>query len=465
MLYLCLSLPQLPLEARQPASEDPIAVVERHGARRWLIACNEACHRAGMRPGMDATTAMALLPVLRLIERSGREEAAALKSLAAWAEQFSSWVTFDAARQLLWIEIRSGLRYFGGIEEIRNRIEQGLAQLGYVGYVGIAPTLEAAALLSQLNNAPVIRRRDELVRSLEPLPIAGMYLADDVADTFAGLGLRTVSNVLALPRDTVARRFDAGLLDYLDRLTGKRPDPRKQFQTPKQYRRRFEFLGSVETTQGLQFPLKRMFDELQGYLIARDTAVQEVHLVLGHEGQEPTQLDIRTSRPMRDAARLRTLAHERLERVVLDRGVVEIVLRADRFEPLGDTQLELLDSSRQKDSGWEDHLDRLRARWGDGAVRQLALKDDHRPEHAWCVAEGKTEAPKGVFRDRPMWLLPPEPIRFPLAVVGRPERIESGWWDGTDEQRDYFVARAPDGSQLWVFRDAQGQWYVQGKWA
>lgn len=34
MLYLCLSLPQLPLEARQPASDEAVAVTDRHGPRR-----------------------------------------------------------------------------------------------------------------------------------------------------------------------------------------------------------------------------------------------------------------------------------------------------------------------------------------------------------------------------------------------------------------------------------------------
>src|ERR1700757_3685193 len=141
MLTLCLFLPQLPLEARQPAPDDLVAVVEHQGASRFLIACSEACHVVGLRPGMSATAATTLKPSLRLLERSLRDEHAALESVATWAEQFSSWVCFDADRHLIWIEIGSGLRYFGGVDEIRVRIEQGLVQLGYQGYVGIAPTL------------------------------------------------------------------------------------------------------------------------------------------------------------------------------------------------------------------------------------------------------------------------------------------------------------------------------------
>ena len=40
-----------------------------------------------------------------------------------------------------------------------------------------------------------------------------------------------------------------------------------------------------------------------------------------------------------------------------------------------------------------------------------------------------------------------------LDLEQGPERIETGWWDGRDVQRDYYVARNPAGVRLWVFRD------------
>jgi len=466
MLYLCLSLPQLPLEARQLPPDELVAVVEHQGASRWLVTCSEAAQATGLRPGMAATAAMALQPTLRLLDRSAAEEAAALESLATWAGQFSSWVCYDTDRQLLWIEIGSGLRYFGGAAEIHRRVEQGLAQLGYLGFIGIAPTLEAAALLSRLDAAPMVQHQAQLLRSLEPLPIGGMSIDQDEMEALAGLGLHTVGDALKLPRDGLNRRFQASLVLYLDRLTGRRRDPRKPFLAPATYRRRIELLGSVENTQGLLFPLNRMFEELQGYLIMRDTAVQDVHLDLRHDGHPPTQLMIRTSRPMRDSARLRALVRERLERVTLDRPVEEIILRVECFQPLGNTQLDLLDSTRQKDDGWGDLLDKLRARLGDGAVRQLGLKDDHRPERAWCVLDAKESSLSERLPERPMWLVSPRPIRYLPATLGKPERIEAGWWDGDDQRRDYHIVKAQDGTRLWVYREADTErWYVHGLWA
>ena len=51
-----------------------------------------------------------------------------------------------------------------------------------------------------------------------------------------------------------------------------------------------------------------------------------------------------------------------------------------------------------------------------------------------------------------------------------PERIESGWWDGADVRRDYFVADTPDGATAWIYRDHRygvddGEWFLHGLFA
>jgi len=466
MLYLCLSLPQLPLEARQPASDEPVAVTDRRGSKRWLIACNHPAFDVGLRPGLNATTALTLRPDLRLAERSRSQELEALKSLAAWSEQFSGWVSYDAERLLLWMEVGSSLRYFQGLDVLRGRIESGLIQLGYCAAFGIAPTLEAAAALCRLDDPPAIDRTDMLVEAVRSLPLAALALDEDTADALAGLGLHTFGELLALPRDSLARRFGPELVDYLDRLTGAAPDPRTPYRAPARYRRRFELLGSVESTEGLLFPLRRLLHELQGYLLGRDTALQAVQIELRHDGIAPTQLEIRTTRPMRDAVRLFALVRERLERTALPAPVEEIVIGADRFVPLGDTQIELLDGGQRRDEGWAGLIDKLRARLGDSAVRQLGLRDDHRPERAWCVIDGKAPAAEVPYQERPLWLMEPRPIGILPRRLGQPERIEAGWLEGEDESRDYYIAETEDGARLWLYRvGGKGQWYVHGLWA
>ena len=57
---------------------------------------------------------------------------------------------------------------------------------------------------------------------------------------------------------------------------------------------------------------------------------------------------------------------------------------------------------------------------------------------------------------RPTWLLPrPLPLRGHVArLVSGPERIETGWWDGYDVRRDYYLVQTSFGQRAWAFRPA-----------
>ena len=58
----------------------------------------------------------------------------------------------------------------------------------------------------------------------------------------------------------------------------------------------------------------------------------------------------------------------------------------------------------------------------------------------------------------------------PWVLRDGPERIESGWWDGADVRRDYFVAESPRGETVWIYRDHRygiddGEWFLHGVFA
>ena len=58
----------------------------------------------------------------------------------------------------------------------------------------------------------------------------------------------------------------------------------------------------------------------------------------------------------------------------------------------------------------------------------------------------------------------------PWVLRDGPERIESGWWDGADVRRDYFIAENPRGETVWIYRDHRygiddGEWYLHGVFA
>jgi len=70
---------------------------------------------------------------------------------------------------------------------------------------------------------------------------------------------------------------------------------------------------------------------------------------------------------------------------------------------------------------------------------------------------------------RPLWQLTRAiPLRGPAPrILAGPERIESGWWDGGDARRDYYVVQTREGQRAWAFlaAGASDGWMLHGWFA
>jgi protein ImuB len=179
----------------------------------------------------------------------------------------------------------------------------------------------------------------------------------------------------------------------------------------------------------------------------------------------------------RDPEHLSSVLRERLTRLELPQPVNAIMLRTRQLQPLASQSLSFLPDVHDSGENTAQLIERLHARLGEEAVFGLATLSDHRPERAWRACKpGDAIAPKASpeFLSRPLWLLAaPQPLQEvatiphyegPLSLLVGPERIETGWWDGHDVTRDYFVACNPVQSLLWVYRErnASGGWYLHG---
>jgi protein ImuB len=470
VLWLALYFPYFALELRQ-SLDAPLAIIEKHGSRRYLIAVNAAARAAKLHRGLDAATALARLPTLKLIERSKSAELHAMKAVAAWAEQYSSTVHFDERRWMLWFEVGASLAYFGGLDALRQHVDESIESLGYTAQQGIAPTVECAALLAVHPNSSAVQRKSELIAAITPLPLRLLYLPSDTLEVLRGVGWQAIGDVLSIPRDQLVRRFGDDVTLYIQKLLGELPDPRKAYRAPATYRRRFDLADPIHVVEALLFPLRRLLGELQGYLRARDTALQRLTLELRHHKQPPTLLELRTTAPQRDSGRLLALLREQLDRTPFPDAVTELLLSVDQFVDLGDTQLDLFNTRPQKQNEWGDLLDKLRARLGDQAVRRLGLRNDHRPEQAWCVMKQDDITKDAITLsadepERPFWLLESTPLRQLPRLLGKPERIESGWWTGNECRRDYYIAETEEGSRWWLYRDEKTKhWFLHGMWS
>ncbi len=478
MLWISVLLPHLPVDLREPAPSRALAVTAGIGPHRCLLACNAAARSAGMTAGMDVPAALMREPALELIQRSKADERRALHGLACWAHQFTSDVCLDLARWTLWLEAGASLRYFNGLHTLHAQLKEGLTRLGYTASIGVGPTLEAAAVLSRHRDVlPALNFR-ELRRVLAPLPLSSLLLQRAVLEQLQTSGLRTIGDLLGVAQASIGRRFGVELTHYLQRLLGERPDPRRRHRMPPLYRRRLDFAQPLEVLEGLLFPLRRLLQEFQGYLRGRDVAVQRLTVTLQHRNSPDTTLQLLTSAPQRDAQRLFALLREKLERTALPQAITRIILTAQDFVAPQIIQGDFFDDHARRDDSWTALLDKLRARLGPDAVRRLGLRDDHRPENAWCIAaedqadltaacNHPADGPSAAcLPDRPLWLLQPTPLASLPLLLGTPERIEAGWWEGEDASRDYYLARTAEGARWWLYREVgTKRWFLQGLWA
>jgi len=217
MLWSCLTFPDLPLAvfARGTANVSP-ALVASASHRPDVVAVNDAARKRGIVPGLSVAAALALDPGVKTHLRDERAEAHALKSIALWAGRWSSTISIEPPTSVL-LEIAGGLNYFGGLDKLLGRIDAGLAAIGFPGIVATAPTAGAASLLARSGQPVVVEETDDCERRLEALPVALLENAQAVLDTLSGIGVRTLGELNALPRDGVARRFGQSLLDEIDR--------------------------------------------------------------------------------------------------------------------------------------------------------------------------------------------------------------------------------------------------------
>jgi len=472
-MWIAIRLPQLPLEIflRGSSTPEPFAVEERH----CVFACDRKAFARGVRAGMAVSASLAFAPRLRVVPRDPAAETEALLGVAGWAAQFTPGVALEFPDGVL-LEVSGSLKLFGGLEPLLERLRRGLAEMGWSATLAGAPTPRAAFWLALAGKQKFIGSMVELEPALAVSPVEVLRCGDETLEALEAIGVRTLGELRALPREGVARRFGQELLDELDRALGRLSDPRNFFVPPERFRAAIELSAEVTQAEALLFAARRLIVQLAGFLAARSGGVQRFVLRLKHRDRA-TEVAIGLVAPSRDAEHFALLLRERLSSLALAEPVREITLQADDVVPLPGRNLGLLLEQGKPAGNWEHLVERLRARLGTDAVYGLVLRAEHRPERAVSAGEPDSKPLHLNFGERPFWLLDrPKPLaevsavpnhEGPLELLAGPERIESGWWDGDDIARDYFVARMQSEALVWIYRERRGEggWYLHGVFA
>ncbi|TXK21249.1 DNA polymerase Y family protein [Ottowia sp. GY511] len=333
---------------------------------------------------------------------------------------------------------------------------------------------------------------------LDSLPLECLTAASRHSAVLARLGCRTLGDVRKLPRGGMARRFDAALLESLDRAYGLRPDSYEWLRSPDTFEASLELMSRVETAPALLFGARRLLLQLSGWLSARRSGVMAFTLHWAHDAMRSRETGeggartVRTAQTTRNIEHLSRLLAEQLAKVRLEAPVGDLRLTADEVHPLIENSASLLPDPQEKVESLALALERIAARLGPDRVRRPRVRADHRSEWmGWwqaCEEPMPRTQPEPPPVPQPTFLLP-EPLELavkanrplyqgPLQLLVGPHRVEGGWWHrsgtGAEAQslnvaRDYWVALSAHAGVLWVFQTRlagdQGAWFLHGVFA
>lgn len=491
---------------QRTAPERPVVLTRPHGAAVVVEHVCPAGRRLGLRAGWSLGQAQALAPQLVALDHDPVRDRTVLQRLARWAVRFSPVVEVVEPDTLL-LDITGCQRLFGGEAPIARQALEGLARRGFSARGVVADTVGAASALAVAGSERLcIVPVGQAVAWLAPLPPAALRLEADVAERLDALGVRTIGDLLSLPRSTLPARFGTGLVRRLQQALGEVYEGVTSTPVEEVPFARWSFETPVADALTVQAAAADLLDEVGGQVRARVAALRRLDCVVYFEEVPPQVAVVHLARASRQWVHVGTLLLQRLERVDVSPGVTGLMLVARETSRHRGRQGELFTPHVPEDDEELGVLiDRLAGGLGHEAVVRPRLVDDYQPERAFryvpvaetgCEAEERdgdhgekgtvgAEGAQGLgasparpvrvfgrpLRVRVIALVPDGPPtwfawngrEYRVVAARGPERIETAWWRGPDVLRDYFEVTAEDGGRYWLFctRD-RGEWYLHG---
>jgi protein ImuB len=494
---------QLPELAGQP-----LAVVATIRSARQIVALNDEAARLGLRMPMALADARAMYPQLAAVDADDAADARLLERIADWCDRYTPLVGLDPPDSLV-LDISGCAHLFGGEDGLRRDLMRRLAAQGFHSCAAIADTPGCAWALARYDPSSFRGSRPGMTEEvLSSLPLAALRIDPEIAAPLAQAGLKTIGDVIALPRAPLAARFGENFVRRIDQALGQTDEPiMPRLPVPSFLaEQRFpEPIGYEEDVLGTIFNLAQ---ELCRAMERHGKGARRLQVALFRTDGKVARIDVGTAVPLRDPSRIRRLFLDRLA-VIGDEadpgfGFDVIRLSALSVEPFDPVQ-----------TGWGDddparevaHLiDRLMARFGAERVQRLIPQDTHWPEFASIAvpanaARSRTEiAPYDFAQDsripvRPIRLFErPEPVEATAQVpdgppvqfkwrrvthdiihAEGPESIALQWWRddrGLPVTRDYFRIETRQGARVWLYRegiyqdrDNPPRWFLHGIFA
>jgi protein ImuB len=481
--------------AAAPDPAMPLVLVGQAGRRREVVAANAAAIRIGLRVGMPATKAQALVKELVIHHADPAADGEALERLAVWALRYSPVVAIDGPDGLV-IDATGASHLHGGEDAILADMISRLESVGITARAAMADTRGAAHALARFaaQSSLVIPERESAER-IKPLPIAALRLTADMVDDLGRLGFERVSDLLATPRAPLTLRFGPELGRRMDQATGRTGDPIEPVRPPDIIETQQLFAEPIGAPETIARYVAKLTIKLCQEMELRGLGARRLDLLFGLVDNRVQAIRVGTAQPVRDAKRLTRLLCDKIEKVDPGFGIEIMRLAATAADPFNTKQTisSLVDEPEADISGL---IDILSNRVGETRLYRFEPVASDVPERSFRRVAAAAPASKEGWPahwPRPARLLaPPElietvallpdhpPVNFTWRGSRRrvrradgPERV-FGEWRKRDAEliavRDYFQVEDDAGERFWIFRAGDGEdaatgshkWFLHG---
>ena len=473
----------------------PMVLISRTGQRDAITAACPVALELGLRPGMAAAQARALVADLDVRDAAPDADRAVLDRLALHAVRHWTPTAAVAGDDGLWLDLTGTAHLFGGEARFCRRLSGFLRRLGLTARIAIAGTPGAAHALARFSGEHVlILPEGGEGEALASLPLAALRLAPEALASASRFGIERIADLYPMPRGPLARRLGRAAVERLDQARGFVPEPIVAvvpFDMPRAERR---LLEPIATAEAIEQVIGDLLGDMHRLLAHRGLGLRTAVLRCERVDAAEQIVSVGTARATRDMKHLKRLFALRIERIEPGFGIEAMALTAPQVEPLTPQAITAGLEATDRAPDIAPIVDQLVGRAGEAALFRVGAVESDVPERAIRRA-----APLARPAGWPEWTRParllsrPEALRGVVALLpdhpprrfawrGRnyrviagdgPERIHGEWWRSAREMwavRDYFRVEAENGERFWLFRrgdaveDKTGDlsWYMHG---
>lgn len=459
----------------------PFAVTHHQQNTDRIYCLNLEAEKAGLHRGMGFSDARAFCRDLQSRPADLQADGRFLHMLARWAKRYCPWVGLEG-RDGVVLNIVGSAHLFGGEEAMLDDMRLRLARAGIGARIGLGDTRGAAWAMAHFGEGGICTQP-----RLAALPIAALRLDEKTLTGLQRLGIRSIADLIALPRATIARRFERDVLLRLDQALGEMPEDISPLPDAPHYGVQMTLPEPIGLQSDVMAGAERLLTRLCTKLKTNEKGARILQLTLRRVDQDSQMVELRLAQPLRDATRISPLFERGVGSVDAGFGIDQIRLVATQVETLKTQQVSHIRGKHEEKL--DDLITRIGVRIGLDNVQRFLPADSHIPERSFIISPAAYTRPEGswvTLQPRPVRLFPPEHIaahgprppaqfrwRRMLLSTGRatgPERIAPEWWLADDNWRsgirDYWKIDTKEGRRLWLFYTPQApNWYVQGEFA